>query len=54
MVDKLVQDKLQQVPLVTQIRVQLMEAGAPGAPMDLAAKLVAEEQKPELEPVTHL
>ena len=29
-----------------------MEAGDPGAPMDLAAKLVVEEQKPELDPVT--
>ena len=29
-----------------------MEAGDPGAPMDLAAKLVVEEQKTELDPVT--
>ena len=29
-----------------------MEAGDPGAPMDLAAKLVVEEQKAKLDPVT--
>ena len=37
---------------VTQTPVQLMEAGAHGVPMDLAAKLVVEEQKSELDPVT--
>merc|ERR1719510_622093 len=49
---KPVQDKPQRVLAVTQIPVQLMEAGDPGPPMDLAAKLVVEEQKTELDPVT--
>ena len=29
-----------------------MEAGVPGAPMDLAVKLVEEEQRSKLDPVT--
>ena len=49
---KSVQDHLLRVLAVTHIPVQLMEAGAPGAPMDLAVKLVVEEQKAKLDPVT--
>ena len=49
---KSVQDHLLRVLAVTQIPVQLMEAGAHGVPMDLAAKHVVEEQKAKLDPVT--
>ena len=52
MVVKLAQAQLHQVLAVTQIHVQLMEVGAPGAPMDPAVLRVAEEQKSKLDPVT--
>ena len=42
MVVKAVQDQPHQVLSVTQIHVQSMEAGAPGAPMDHAVKHVGE------------
>ena len=52
MVVKPVQDQPLQVPAATQIHVQLMEAGAPGAPMDPAVLHVVEELKSELDPAT--
>ena len=52
MVVKPAQDLPHQVLAATQIYVQLMEAGAPGAPMDPAVLRVAEEQKSKLDPVT--
>ena len=52
MVVKPAQDPPHQVLAVTQIHVQLMEVGAPGAPMDPAVLRVAEEQKSKLDPVT--
>ena len=52
MVVKPAQDQPHQVPAVTQIHVQLMEAGAPGAPMEPAVNHVVEEQKAKLDPVT--
>ena len=52
MVVKPAQDPPHQVLAATQIHVQLMEAGALGAPMDRAVKHVGEDQKSELESVT--
>ena len=52
MVVKPAQDPPHQVLAVTQFHVQLMEAGALGAPMDRAVKHVVEDQKSELEYVT--
>ena len=52
MVVKTAQDPPQKVLAATQTHVLLMEAGAPGAPMDHAVKHVAEEQKTKLDPVT--
>ena len=52
MVVKAVQDQPHPVLVATLIHVQLMEAGAPGAPMDPAVLLVAEEQKSKVEHVT--
>ena len=52
MVVKPVQAQPQLVLAATQIHVQLMEAGALGAPMDRAVKHVGEDQKSELESVT--
>ena len=49
MVVKPAQDPPHQVLAVTQFHVQLMEAGALGAPMDRAVKHVGEDQKSELE-----
>ena len=42
----------QRVPAATQIRVQLMEAGALGVHMDPAVVHVVEEQDSKLDPVT--
>ena len=52
MVVKPAQDQPHQVLVATLIHVRLMEAGAPGAPMDPAVLLVAEEQKSKVEHVT--
>ena len=52
MVVKPVQDQPLQVPAATQIHVQLMEAGAPGAPMDPAVLHVVVEENSKLVPVT--
>ena len=52
MVVKTAQDQPQKVLAATQTHVLLMEAGAPGAPMDPAVKHVAEEQERKVDPVT--
>ena len=52
MVVKPVQGQPQQASAATQIHVQLMEAGAPGAPMDPAVPHVVEEENSKLAPVT--
>ena len=52
MVVKPAQDQPHQARAVTQIYVQLMEAGAPGAPMDPAVVHVEEEQEQKVDPVT--
>ena len=52
MVVKPAQDQPHQARAVTQIYVQLMEAGAPGAPMDPAVKHVVEEQERKVDTVT--
>ena len=52
MVVKPAQDQPHQVLVATLIHVRLMEAGAPGAPMDPAVLHVGEEQKSKVDPVT--
>ena len=51
MVVKPAQDHPHTVEAATQTHVQLMEAGAPGAPMDPAVVHVVEEQEQKVDPV---
>ena len=52
MVVKPAVDQPQRVPPATQTHVQLMEVGAPGAPMGPAVVHVVEEENSKLAPVT--